>query len=207
MKLKDYLYNGLSDFYESTANNILKNVSFDHPREIDLYELCNFYGMKVVTSSDDVNFSVASNVDRRGVILLSRTNNKLERQHLAEEFAHLFIHHKNQLTEAELSIKKLEVQAEKLASNILLPTEWLMNIEVFPFRNEMRILASDIAEDFDVTPEYAFRRLKQLNSNYLFGMEPTGMFKNVLYDAPIGYFVPKPRIYVVLDKETRFSLD
>lgn len=205
MRLKDYVYSGASDFYESTAKEILNNITYDHPREIDMYELCEIYGMSINTDLG-LDTSIAANTGRRGVISIKEVNDeRIFRQILAEEFAHLYIHHNNQLTAKKETLNKIELQAEKLASNILMPTDWLMNIEVFPYRNEMRILATDIAMDFDVTPEYAFKRLKHLNNNYMFGTEPAGVFKDVLYDAPFSFMLP--RIFVVLDKTNKFILD
>lgn len=205
MRLRDYVKSGKPDYYEMIARKLLKGINFDHPREIDFYELCDQFGM-IVKHSEQDNFSISSGRERNGLILLKTTRDeKKNRQLIAEEFSHLYLHQTSQLSISKNMINKAENQAFNLASNILLPTEWLMEMEVSPYRNEMRIIASDFAEEFDVLPEYVFDRLKLLNNNYKFNIDREDVFKDVIYEMPL--FFIRPRIYVVLDSNTKFSLD
>lgn len=196
MKLRDFLLGGTPDYYEETAERILNNYKFDHPRNIDFYELCKQYGMKITKSKTDLNCAIPANTGRKGIIVLNETDWISERQILAEEFSHLYLHQMSQFSSDEIVINKTENQAFKLAANLLIPTNWLLDIEVYPDKNEKTVLAAEVAEEFDVEPEFALRRLRLLSENYIFGKEPVALWF-ALYDSP-RYSMPLEPIYVVL---------
>lgn len=196
MKLRDFLLGGTPDYYEETAERILENYKFNHPREIDFYELCKQYGMTITKVENGLNCAIPANTDRKGIIILNATNWILERQILAEEFSHLYLHQMSQFSSNEIVINKTEKQAFKLAANLLIPTKWLLDIEVYPDKNQKKVLAAEVAEEFDVEPEFALKRLILLSENYIFGKERVTL-SSVLYDSP-RYSMPLEPVYVVL---------
>lgn len=207
MKLKDYLVSGKTDFYERTAKKILKNIKFSHPREIDIYSLCDQYGMIVCKTENKINVALPAQVERRGIIHIHiNANEKEERELLAEEFSHLYLHQITQLSNNKPLKDKMEYQAFNLAANLLIPTDWLMNADVYHDQNDMMILVSEVADEFGVQPEFAYKRLKLLNNTYKFSRQyPAVVFENTFYGIPDDFF-PK-RIFVILDEETQFPLD
>lgn len=205
MILKDFLIKGNKDSYEELSEKILKDINVDHPNNIDLFSLCDSFGMKVSLTNSEINLnhSIASTNERRGLILIEKSKNEVEeRQVLAEEFSHLYLHQKNQLFIGTNELNKMENQAFKLASNLLIPTNWLLNIEVYPSRNQKFILAEDVAQQFNVLPDFAYKRLKYLNENYLFDKSSTG----ILYNMPMFDMLPE-HIFVVLNKKENFILN
>lgn len=206
MRLKDFIIEGKKSDYEKIAENILKDFHFSHPSQLDIYDLCEHYGMRVsILESEDMHsHSIASGNGRKGIIFLERTNSiALERQILAEEFSHLYIHAKNQLFIDAHEINKMELQATKLAAHLLIPDKWLLNIQVFPEYNLMSILASDVANEFNVTPEFAYKRLKMLKESYTFHSEEPILYHalSMLTEAMLK------RIVVILDQNNRFFLN
>ncbi|WLR54319.1 ImmA/IrrE family metallo-endopeptidase [Mesobacillus subterraneus] len=205
MILKDFLIKGTKDTYEELSEEIFNKQKVNHPNSIDLYSLCDSFGMKVTLANSDIKMdhSIASKKERRGLILLEKNKSEIEeRQLLAEEFSHLYLHQKNQLFMGTSELNKMENQAFKLASNILIPTKWLLNIEVYPSLNQKFILAEDVAQQFNVLPEFAYKRLKYLNENYLFDKSSTG----ILYNMPMFDMLPE-QIFVVLNKKENFILN
>lgn len=205
MILKDFLIKGTKDTYEELSEEIFNKQKVNHPNNIDLYNLCDSFGMKVTVTNSEVNMthSIASKKERRGLILLEKSKSEIEeRQLLAEEFSHLYLHQKNQLFMGTNELNKMENQAFKLASNILIPTEWLLKIEVYPSLNQKFILAEDVAHQFNVLPEFAYKRLKYLNENYLFDKSSTGL----LYNMPSFDKLPE-HIFVVLNNKENFILN
>lgn len=77
----------------------------------------------------------------------------------------------------------------------------IINADVYHDQNDMMILASEVADEFGVQPEFAYKRLKLLNNTYI----PAIVFENTFYGIPDDFF-PK-RIFVILDEETQFPLD
>ncbi|MGE7112096.1 ImmA/IrrE family metallo-endopeptidase [Lysinibacillus sp. NPDC047702] len=171
--LGDFLQKKRIDSYERISKDILKNINYNHPHKIDIYELCDLYGMKVLLSliPDDTSYAVSHKKGRRGVINLTVCENeKEERETLAHEFSHLYLHQMNQLTQIPIMVDKMEIQAFKLASNILMPSSDILNFEVYPDINTAYLLAEDIAQYFNVTPEFAYRRLLYFNENHKFNI-------------------------------------
>lgn len=212
MKLRGYLQKSEECKFEKMANKVLKNINFSHPCDIDLYELCELYGMKLLQYDYEVAdyaSSVFSSKGRRGVITLSKkiSNEYKERVLLAEEFSHLYLHQIDQLTADKYQINKMENQAFKLASNILMPTEWLLNIEVFPYLNQKFIMAEQVASEFNVTAEFAYARLKELKNTHLFYTEIPNMLQAMQMYTPQSFETNNNnKIYVVLNKKENFLL-
>ncbi len=171
MVLGDFMARKRIDPFEKMSKDILSNIEYNVPSEIDIYQLCRLYGMKVNYSliPEDINYTIPHKKGRRGVInLCVRETEQEERESLTHEFSHLYIHQISQLSQSSLMIDKMESQAFKLASNILMPSKELLNIEVFPDLNTTYIIAEDIADYFNVTKEFAYKRLVYFNENYKF---------------------------------------
>ena len=186
MVLNDFVTRRRKDPFEKMSLDILKNFSFNFPYEIDMYDLCDAYGMRVVPSlfPGDVNYAVSGKKGRRGVIHLCVVEeSRIVRETLAHEFSHLYLHQMNQLLSSNVVTDKMEKQAFKLAANILMPTKDLLNIEVYPDSNTTAFVASNIAEYFGVTTEFAYKRLNYFNENYkLHKQEP---FKRIDEDERV----------------------
>lgn len=174
MRLGDYIKRKRIDPFEKMSKVILRNIQYKSPCEIDVYKLCDLYGMKVNLSllPNDVNHATSHKKGRRGVInLCVNKDERAERESLTHEFSHLYLHQMNQTLQETHVIEKMELQAFKLASNLLMPSKDILNFEVFPDLNETYIIAKEMADYFNVTVEFAYQRLKYFNENYKFHKE------------------------------------
>lgn len=190
MRLGDYVVSRRVDLFEKISNDILKNLEFKSPTEIDVYKLCDLYGIKVNLSliEDDSNYAVSHNKGRRGAInLCVCSTEKEERVSLTHEFSHIYIHHLNQLTLINSVTDKMEQQAFKLASNILIPSKYILDFEVYPDLNTTYIIADELAEEFNVPVDFAYKRLVYFNENYKFNKEES--FKDVHKEENFDDFV------------------
>ncbi|MEB6549127.1 ImmA/IrrE family metallo-endopeptidase [Heyndrickxia sporothermodurans] len=207
MILRDFLVEEKRDYYSNVAAKILKNVNFNHPSDIDFYSLCDLYGMKINDKFEgEKGYSLSANKGRRGVIVLGKCKNEIEeREVLAEEFSHLYLHQKDQLSIPNYEINKMERQAFNLASNLLIPNDWLLDIEVSPNLNQMFIMAEEVAQTFKVSAKFAYERLKLLKNNCIFKIETPTLFYHT-FGTDFSLDVPRQQILVVLNKKSVFSL-
>jgi Zn-dependent peptidase ImmA (M78 family) len=161
----------LKDWWEERANQVLSNFKFNYPHEIDLYEICWRYGIKIKvlkdTLSDNIEaFSISNNIrTQRGIIFIKKNLPvPLERVILAEEFCHLYSHYVDQTNVDVLEIGKTELQAKRMAAYILMPTHFL--IKKLSVIHNHNYIVSEIAEHFIVTEEFANYRLKLFFSHH-----------------------------------------
>lgn len=206
MRLRQFILMKKNDFYEEEAKKILKHIQFKHPSEIDLFKLCDLYGMKINRSKEPYSHSWPIKDKRRGLIELGTYKNEIiERQILAEEFSHLYLHYSNELRMDGHSLNKTELQAFKLAANLLMPIDWLLKIEVYQHYNDRQILADELAKEYNVTIDFAVKRLNLLQRTCLFDSS-----SDALYDAdPIFYKmlnVSRRNLVVMANGREQFSL-
>ncbi|MFF5994239.1 ImmA/IrrE family metallo-endopeptidase [Lysinibacillus sp. KU-BSD001] len=174
MVLGDYLISHKIDRFESYAKDILNKLNKKTFIGIDLYDLCHNFGILVKRElvPNGLNCAIPSSKGRRGVInLCIGESEREERVNLAHEFAHLYIHQRSQLNQNSTEIYIQEIEAFKLASNILVPSKELLKFPVSPDLNTTYIIADEISEHFNVTPEFAYQRLLYFQKNYKFGRE------------------------------------
>lgn len=64
------------DFWEEQANKVLSRFSYEHPYEIDLYEICFNYGVRLKALEENSKmeaYSIAYEKGRTGVIYLKES--------------------------------------------------------------------------------------------------------------------------------------
>lgn len=162
-----------SDSWESRANKVLSHFSYNEPDEIDLYDICWRYGIRVKPL--DPNYvpeteyfegiknlkacSIPKDKGRRGTIYLHPELETVQKKLiLTEEFCHLYSHHISQLSTNSIVLAKTENQAKRMAAYLLMPKKFLVN--VFNSALDQPVLISDIADYFVVTEEFAQYRLE-----------------------------------------------
>jgi len=170
--MQSYSERVATDYWEGRANKVLSNFSFNYPDEIDMYEICWKYGIRImpldeVFTNDFVDyesishlkaFSIPKSKNRRGTIFIKADLNYIEKKLLlAEEFCHVYSHHTNQLTIDRAQLNKIENQAKRMSAYLLMPKKFLKN--VYNAAHEQAVLISDIADYFLVTEEFAQYRL------------------------------------------------
>ncbi|MGN7479009.1 ImmA/IrrE family metallo-endopeptidase [Solibacillus silvestris] len=196
MVLGDFLISKNKDRYESYVNEICNKLNIKSLLEIDLYDLCDKFGMKVNLElvSDGLNTAVSSGKGRRGIITLCiAENEQIERINLAHEFSHLYLHNHSQLNIDSVEINKNELEAFKLASNILIPSNELLKLSVDPELNTTYIIAEDVAKHFNVTLEFAYQRLLYFQDNYKFGRhEEDAYLYTMTKSFDMSYSKPRP---------------
>lgn len=215
MRLGDYIIKRKVDPFEKLSKDILSKIKYKFPSEIDIYHLCDLYGIKVdlrLIDDDEIGatYAISHGKGRRGAIhLCVCETEQQERITLAHEFSHIYIHHLNQLTQSSLVTDKMERQAFKLASNILMPAKDILEFEINPDLNTAFIMADSFADHFNVTVDFAYERLVYFNENYKFNrnepykripkedkvLNPDIMFNKMLtktYDRPFRINKPKP---------------
>lgn len=203
MVLGDYLISHRTDRFEQYANEISGKLKIDSLVGIDLYELCDKFGMRVNREffPTGMNSAIPSFKGRRGLInLCIGESERVERVNLAHEFSHLYIHQVSQLEGNSIEIDIQESEVFKLASNILIPSNELLKFPVSPDLNTTYIIADEISEYFNVTPEFAYRRLVYFQNHYIFGREEPeyAMYNMTVHDAHTAYSKVKHIKLVIL---------
>lgn len=161
------------DEWEVRANKILSHFNYSYPDEIDIYDICWRYGIKILPldspfiggliDGDSINhlkaFSIPKSTGRRGTIFIKEGLDSIEKKLLlTEEFCHIYSHYSSQLSQDEYSIGKSEAQAKRMSSYILMPKMFLEDI--YDAALDEAVLISDIADYFVVTEEFAQYRLE-----------------------------------------------
>lgn len=162
-----------TDDWEMRANKVLSHFDYNYPDEIDMYDICWRYGIRIMpldvpfidglinweTISDLKSFSIPQPKGKRGTIFLKEGLGAIERKLLlAEEFCHTYLHHSSQLTLDKHSIAKLENQAKKMSAYLLMPERFIRT--VYNAAYDEAVLISDIADHFVVTEDFAQYRME-----------------------------------------------
>ncbi|MBO8172418.1 MAG: ImmA/IrrE family metallo-endopeptidase [Bacillaceae bacterium] len=169
MKLKEILPETHVDFWEERANKVLSHFDYQEPDEIDMYEICWYFGIKVkrldpyfhgdYTDDDTKAFSLPKEIGRRGIIYLRPGLGAIETKLiLAEEFCHIYAHHINQFDVDVEVLNRTEKQAKRMAAYLLMPQKFLDR--VFVTLDNEAVLILDLADYFLVTEEFAQYRLE-----------------------------------------------
>lgn len=163
----------VADNWEERAKKVLSNFDYSYPDEIDMFDICWRYGIRVmplappfVDDSFDFPsikhlkaFSIPKSVGRRGTIFVKEELDHIEKKLLlAEEFCHIYSHYSSQLTVNKYHIGKTEQQAKKMSAYLLMPEIFLGAI--YNAAIDEAVLISEIADYFLVTEEFAQYRLK-----------------------------------------------
>ena len=161
-----------TDYWEERANKVLSNFNFIYPDEIDMYEICWRYGIRIMPLDEPFTkdfldydsishlkaFSIPKSKNRRGTIFIRSDLDYIEKKILlAEEFCHVYSHYANQLTIDLVQINKIENQAKRMSAYLLMPKKFLK--QVFNAALEQAVMISEIADYFLVTEEFAQFRL------------------------------------------------
>lgn len=162
----------VTDQWEEKAQKVLSNFNYSYPDEIDMFDICWRYGIKILPLDspflgDSINyqsikhlkaFSIPDDVGRRGTIFIREELDHIEKKLiLAEEFCHLYSHYSSQLTTNKYRLEKAEKQAKKMAAYLLMPESFLNHI--YDAALDEAVLISDIADYFVVNEEFAQYRL------------------------------------------------
>lgn len=166
-----------TDYWEERANKVLSHFRYTNPDEIDLYDICWRYGVKIMpldlpfvypyinntefyeSISHLKAFSIPRQKSRRGTIFLKPCLDAIEKKLLlAEEFCHIYSHQASQLVMDKHGIAKNENQAKKMAAYLLMPEHFLKN--VYTVGIDEAVIISEIADYFVVTEEFAQYRLE-----------------------------------------------
>ena len=95
-----------SDLWESHANTVLSHFKYNHPDEIDIFDICWRYGVSIEPLDsnyiqdidyDSIShlkaFSIPKSKGRRGTIYIQPELDAIEKKLLlAEEFCHVYSH-------------------------------------------------------------------------------------------------------------------
>lgn len=162
-----------TDRWEKKANIVLSHFNYLQPDEIDMYDICWRYRVKIKPldiNFFDLNFdyesikhlksyAIPDSVGRRGTIFIQPELDPIEKRLLlAEEFCHCYSHYSSQLLTDEYIRNKQEHQAKRMAAYLLMPNKFLK--ELYKTAINEPILISDIADHFLVTEEFAHYRLE-----------------------------------------------
>lgn len=161
-----------TDDWEMRAKKVLSNFGYRYPDEIDMYDICWRYGIRILPlDSPFINdlfdyestcnlkaFSIPKGEGRRGNIFIKEGLGPIEKKLiLAEEFCHMYSHYSSQLLIDKYLIGKTENQAMRMAAYLLMPS--LFMNDVYDAASDQAVLISDIADYFVVTDEFASYRL------------------------------------------------
>lgn len=171
MQLSNYIES--YDEWEKRANKVLSHFDYVYPDQIDLFDICWKYGIKIKPLdidfvSPDIQFktiehlesySIPKKTARKGTIYIKPGLDPIQKKLLlAEEFCHLYSHFASQLNMNKLLLDKMEQQAKRMAAYLLMPSLFLN--QVYSAALSEPVLISDIADYFVVTEEFAQYRLE-----------------------------------------------
>lgn len=160
------------DWWEERANKVLSHFTFKNADEIDMYEICRRFGIKIkpldkqyfdeedIANFDEAlkSFSVPKSKGRRGTIYLRPGLDHIEKRIiLAEEFCHCYSHHISQVAVDGIFVAKTEAQAKRMAAYLLMPAKFIA--EIYDAAAVEPVFISDIADHFLVSEEFARYRL------------------------------------------------
>jgi Zn-dependent peptidase ImmA (M78 family) len=150
------------NLWERHANEVLSHFIFNYPFQIDIYEICRRYQIKVI-ERDDLDecdaFSIPLLHGQKGLIYVRKEMDKRQKRILlAEEFCHIYCHCLNQLHIDDISlIDKSEYQAKKMAAFLLIPDELIKGFDVQHYGINF---VYELADEFNVTYEFMKCRLE-----------------------------------------------
>ncbi|MBO1514300.1 ImmA/IrrE family metallo-endopeptidase [Metabacillus bambusae] len=186
MQLSQLLPIETTDMWEERANKVLSHFPFKYADEIDMYEICRRFGIKIKPldkhyfDDDDWNelyhgdlkaFTVPKPKGRRGTIYLRPGLDHIEKRIiLAEEFCHCYSHHISQVAADGALVAKTEAQAKRMSAYLLMPSRFIENI--YAAAAEEAVFISDIADHFVVTEEFARYRLELIYHHRVDGVGP-----------------------------------
>lgn len=162
-----------TDIWEQKANKVLSHFHYHHADEIDLYDICWRYGIRIkplyshyFTDNEDYtaikhlkSYSIPKETGKRGTIYIIPDLSPIEKRILlAEEFCHLYSHYSSQLLTDIHVLNKQESQAKRMSAYLLMPSPFLKDI--YTAATSEPIIISDIADHFLVTEEFAHYRLE-----------------------------------------------
>lgn len=161
-----------SDDWEERAKKVLSHFDYSYPDEIDMYDICWRYGIKILpldapfvegldyqSISHLKALSIPKDTGRRGSIFIKEGLDPIEKKLLlAEEFCHVYSHHSSQLSIDKHSMEKTEKQAQKMAAYLLMPNKFMETVYDAAF--DEAVLIPDIADYFVVTEEFAHYRFE-----------------------------------------------
>lgn len=169
MQLREIIPNYL-DTWEEKAENVLSRFKFQHPDEIDMYEICYQFNFRIKPldpeffedddeSEEQFAFSIPKK-NKKGLIYLNPDVDPITKRYLlAEEFSHLYLHYQCQVNPNSFTCK-VEAQAKKMAVCLLMPRQFLES--VYLTASGEPVLISDIADYFLVSEELAHYRLQMI---------------------------------------------
>lgn len=174
----------MSDTWEERAENVLSHFDYHYPDEIDIYDICWRYGIRILPfdtpftegyiEDPDTELKALSfpgKIDRRGTIFLKENLSAIEKKILlAEEFCHIYSHQQSQVYIDKLHVGKIENQAKRMAAYLLMPRRFMET--VYEFASDETVLISDIADHFVVTDEFAHYRLELIFNRRVDAMMP-----------------------------------
>lgn len=160
------------ELWEQRANKVLSHFKYNHPDEIDLYDICWRYGVSIKPLDSnyiqDIDydsighlkaFSIPKSKGHRGTIYIQPELDAIEKKLLlAEEFCHVYSHYTSQLTTDKFILSKTENQAKRMAAYLLMPNKFLRT--VINTVIDQPVMISDIADYFVVSDEFAQYRLE-----------------------------------------------
>lgn len=169
MQLGQLLPKTTHDYWEERAEKVLSHFNYKYPDEIDMYEICWRYGIKIMPLDkpfldEEVPEGIKAcsfpgKKGRRGVIYLRSGLDAIEKKLLlAEEFCHIYAHYISQLNMDRSFIAKTENQAKRMSAYLLMPARFLE--DVYVTAAEQMVVISDIADYFVVSEEFARYRLE-----------------------------------------------
>lgn len=167
MQLGQLLPTTKSDYWEERAEAVLSHFNFQSADEIDIFEICRRYGIKILPfdfyegniKGGIKAFSIPKKRGRRGLIYIRPGLNAIEKKLLlAEEFCHIYAHHTSQIGMDKQYIGKLEAQAKRMSAYLLMPTRFLEDVYVAAI--DQAVFISEIADHFLVTEKFAKYRLQ-----------------------------------------------
>lgn len=168
MLLKRFIPRATSDYWENRANKVLSHFNYKEPDEIDIYDICWRYGVRIKPLDtnyypreipDDCKALSIPTAGRKGIIYIQPELDPIDKKIiLAEEFCHLYAHNINQVNINNVLLHKSEEQAKRMSAYMLMPQQLLENIYVAA--RDHAVLLTEIADYFLVTEEFVQYRLE-----------------------------------------------
>lgn len=137
---------------EAYVSNLYSSLHINNPEQLNISNISDLLNIQV-KYHEKFSFSICED----GLVVLKKAEPRIEWQNYGHEICHILRHVGNQMNMHQLFVDLQEYQSDYFAYHFCIPT-FMLNQSELP--NCLNAARSIVAETFNVTPEFAEKRLE-----------------------------------------------
>lgn len=171
---------------EQAVEELYQQLNITEPNQIDMFDIAR--KLNIWLHFEPIASISFSRNDMHSMIIDSRLSPQEQWEDFGHELYHLIRNAGNQLLLPESFVRMQESRADNFALDFCIPTFMLLNMPLTGTRPE---LIETVAETFNVTPQFAEKRLKKheirLSSNSFFNEFKAAIEANRHLQKEVGF--------------------